>query len=399
MAREASRDEMRELRVARARSPVPADMASLSPQPRTEVQQPPQIEQVIYRNEALARLRMSVEPAIGFGERLVLFWSNHFCVSVAKGQIARATAARWSARRSARTSSAASPTCCSRSRSIRPCSSISIIASPLVRVARRPQPQRRVEREPCARDPRAAHAWRRRRLHAGGRHLARPHHTGWSFVGAGERLGPAGSFVFVANRHEPGEQLLLGKRYSDTGVEQGETALRDIARHPATATHVARKLVRHLSRPTRAGSHDRAAREGLPRHRRRPRRGLPRARQPPGRAQGRGGEHPPALGMGRGRQPLRRRAEGCRPAPAAAQPSGPAALGAARTERLAGRPCALGQPEGMRARLDLAAVAARRIGDRFQPTDLAEQLFDSASRPRRRRRSAGRNRSSRASPC
>jgi uncharacterized protein (DUF1800 family) len=29
---------------------------------------------------------------IGFGERLVLFWSNHFCVSVAKGQITRATA-------------------------------------------------------------------------------------------------------------------------------------------------------------------------------------------------------------------------------------------------------------------------------------------------------------------
>ncbi len=50
------------------------------------------IEQVIYRNEALARLRMSAEPAIGFGERLALFWSNHFCVSVGKGQIARATA-------------------------------------------------------------------------------------------------------------------------------------------------------------------------------------------------------------------------------------------------------------------------------------------------------------------
>ena len=52
----------------------------------------PQIEQIIYRNEALARIRKAQEPAMGFGERLVLFWSNHFCVSVQKGQITRATA-------------------------------------------------------------------------------------------------------------------------------------------------------------------------------------------------------------------------------------------------------------------------------------------------------------------
>ncbi len=32
----------------------------------------------------------------------------------------------------------------------------------------------------------------------------------------------------------------------------------------------------------------------------------------------------------------------------------------------------------MRTRLDLAATAARRMGDRFNPSELAEQLFDTA---------------------
>jgi uncharacterized protein (DUF1800 family) len=46
--------------------------------------------------------------------------------------------------------------------------------------------------------------------------------------------------------HEPGPQRVLGKFYVDTGVEQGRAVLADLARHPATATHVATKLARYF---------------------------------------------------------------------------------------------------------------------------------------------------------
>ena len=47
--------------------------------------------------------------------------------------------------------------------------------------------------------------------------------------------------------HEPGPQTILGKTYAEGGVEQGQAVLADLARHPATAAHVAFKLARHFS--------------------------------------------------------------------------------------------------------------------------------------------------------
>lgn len=52
-------------------------------------------------------------------------------------------------------------------------------------------------------------------------------------------------FAFVADAHEPGAKTLLGQSYAQEGVAQGETALRDLARKPATARFIATKLVRH----------------------------------------------------------------------------------------------------------------------------------------------------------
>ena len=49
-------------------------------------------EQTIFRGEALARLHRAIEARAGFAERLVAFWSNHFCISAAKGGIARVSA-------------------------------------------------------------------------------------------------------------------------------------------------------------------------------------------------------------------------------------------------------------------------------------------------------------------
>jgi uncharacterized protein (DUF1800 family) len=39
---------------------------------------------------------------------------------------------------------------------------------------------------------------------------------------------------------------VIGNTYSDAGVEQGRHVLADLARHPATARHVATKLARHF---------------------------------------------------------------------------------------------------------------------------------------------------------
>ncbi len=387
LAREASRDETREMQVARARNreaAAPPDMGGGSmagpSQPRPQNQPTPQIEQVIYRNEALARLRMSAEPAIGFGERLALFWSNHFCVSVGKGQIVRATAGALERE------------------AIRP-HVFGRFSDMLMAVEKHPAmlfyldnrqsvgPGSRAARnrnvglnENLAREILELHT-----LGVDGGYtqadvtaLARII-TGWSFVGAGERLGPAGSFVFAANRHEPGEQLLLGKRYPDTGVEQGETALRDLARHPATAKHVARKLVRHfvsadapppamieqlakvfretdgdLAEVSRALVSHPDALKGEAVNIRQPWEWLAAISRFAGVPRDAGQILQPLNLLG---QPL------WAPPGPNGWPDGPSHWAS---------------PEGLRTRLDLSATIARRIGDRFNPTELSEHLFDAA---------------------
>jgi uncharacterized protein (DUF1800 family) len=70
--------------------------------------------------------------------------------------------------------------------------------------------------------------------------------TGWTFAGRQGQLGTPGSFVFHANAHQPGLQLLLGKTYENNGVAQGEAALADVARHPSTAKFIATKFARHF---------------------------------------------------------------------------------------------------------------------------------------------------------
>jgi uncharacterized protein (DUF1800 family) len=69
--------------------------------------------------------------------------------------------------------------------------------------------------------------------------------TGWSWIAPSEP-DHGGEFAFVKRLHQPGDQVVLGKRYPDTGVDQGRAVLADLARHPATAQHVADKLARHF---------------------------------------------------------------------------------------------------------------------------------------------------------
>lgn len=81
--------------------------------------------------------------------------------------------------------------------------------------------------------------------------------TGWNTLT--ERTGPlramyraarskmSGSyFNFNEDAHEPGPKIVMGKQYSQEGVEQGEAVLADLSSHPQTARFLATKLVRHF---------------------------------------------------------------------------------------------------------------------------------------------------------
>jgi uncharacterized protein (DUF1800 family) len=70
--------------------------------------------------------------------------------------------------------------------------------------------------------------------------------TGWTVRNSGFDPEHGGEFLFHPRMHEPGPQTVLGKDYRDTGIGQGRAVLADLARHPATAKHIAVKLARHF---------------------------------------------------------------------------------------------------------------------------------------------------------
>jgi uncharacterized protein (DUF1800 family) len=70
--------------------------------------------------------------------------------------------------------------------------------------------------------------------------------TGWTVGGLQNRGGPEIGFAFQQLLHEPGARTVLGAKYPDAGVAQGERVIRDLCRHPSTATFVATKLVAHF---------------------------------------------------------------------------------------------------------------------------------------------------------
>jgi uncharacterized protein (DUF1800 family) len=209
--------------------------------------QPLNVIQKTFRAEALARLQRATLADCGFAERLVVFWSNHFCISANKGELARMWAGSFERE------------------AIRP-HVLGRFADMLKAIEQHPamlffldnqqslgpdsragQNRKRGLNENLAREIMELHT-----LGVGGGYtqedvasLARII-TGWTFAGRQGQLGTPGSFVFNSNAHQPGPQVLLGKTYEATGAAQGEAALADIARHPSTANFIATKFVRHF---------------------------------------------------------------------------------------------------------------------------------------------------------
>lgn len=69
--------------------------------------------------------------------------------------------------------------------------------------------------------------------------------TGWTLPG-GSAAATGATFRFVPALHEPGPRTILGKTYAEEGEAQARAVIHDLARAPATAVHVARKLARHF---------------------------------------------------------------------------------------------------------------------------------------------------------
>lgn len=70
--------------------------------------------------------------------------------------------------------------------------------------------------------------------------------TGWSYHDPASNPVNGGEFLFNQRLHEPGPLRVMGRDYADTGISQGQAVLADLARNPATATHLATKLARHF---------------------------------------------------------------------------------------------------------------------------------------------------------
>jgi uncharacterized protein (DUF1800 family) len=78
--------------------------------------------------------------------------------------------------------------------------------------------------------------------------------TGWTVPGIG-RVGrfaedQASGAAFVSLVHEPGTRRVLGQSYTASGPQQALAILDDLARHPATARHIATKFARHFAGDT-----------------------------------------------------------------------------------------------------------------------------------------------------
>ncbi len=207
----------------------------------------PPPEQLIFRNDALARITKAIAAPVGFVERLVAFWSNHFCVSVAKSGVGRGCAGAFERE------------------AIRP-HVLGKFADMLQAVEQHPAMLNFLDNAQSV-GPNSKAGQNRKvglnenlareilELHTMGvgsgytqadvTSLARVI-TGWTIVGREGKLGEPGTFAFNANAHEPGGASVLGRFYAQDGVAQGQAVLADLARSPATANHIARKLVRHF---------------------------------------------------------------------------------------------------------------------------------------------------------
>jgi uncharacterized protein (DUF1800 family) len=203
----------------------------------------PGLPQQIYLAEAKAHFDRALDADTGFVERLVWFWSNHFCVSADKVRPFAGAFVR---------------------EAIRP-HVLGRFADMLLAVETHPAMLRYLDNVSSIGPDSIAG----RRQHKGinenlAREIMELHTlgvrtgytqadvtsfakviTGWTVVPPRNRDG-GGEFNFNPRMHEPGVETVAGRTYTGMGFDQGAATLLDLARHPATAKHVATKFARHF---------------------------------------------------------------------------------------------------------------------------------------------------------
>src|SRR5882757_9220400 len=198
----------------------------------------------IFLEEARIRIEAALGTEIGFVERLVWFWSNHFCISADKIQSMSGAYER---------------------EAIRP-HALGRFADMLLAVEGHPAMLFYLDNTASMGPSSIAGINRTRGLNENlAREILELHTlgvrsgytqddvigfanvlTGWTLVPPADNPEHGGEFTFNPRLHEPGPQKVMGKVYDDEGVEQGRAVLRDLAAHPATATHLATKLARYF---------------------------------------------------------------------------------------------------------------------------------------------------------
>jgi uncharacterized protein (DUF1800 family) len=222
------------------------DQAATPPAPMPMRNPGPGLPQQIYLAEAKARINAALGAEIGFVERLVWFWSNHFCVSADKGNVRQICGAyereviranvlgRFSDMLLAAESHPAMLIYLDNARSIGPDSMAGLR-------------QKRGLNENLAREILELHTLGVRTVYTQ-EDVTRFANviTGWTFVPFRQDPVHGGEFEFNPRMHQPGAQTVIGSSYPDTGMQQGRAVLAALARHPATAKHVAAKLARYF---------------------------------------------------------------------------------------------------------------------------------------------------------
>ena len=195
----------------------------------------------LYRAQGLAAMARAVTTTTPFRERLVWFWTNHFTISLRRGQCAAVAGAF--------VQEAIRPHVTGRFEDM------------LLAVMRHPamllyldnaqsvgpdsvggQRSQRGLNENLARECMELHTvspaakYTQEDVTAFARIL-----TGWSIEVKDDPLG----FLFRPRIHQPGEQIMMGRRFPD-GEQGGIEALRFLANHSATHRFLANKLVCHF---------------------------------------------------------------------------------------------------------------------------------------------------------
>jgi uncharacterized protein (DUF1800 family) len=195
-----------------------------------------------YEREMKARFEAGLQTPQPFLERLVLFWSNHFTISLSGKPVLSGIAGAYERE------------------AIRP-HVLGNFADMLLAVARHPAMLIYLDNAQSIGPNSIAGRRREKGLNENlAREILELHTlgvaggytqddvialakiiTGWSL----DRKG-SGSFNFLNAVHEPGAKTLLGKIYDQGGEQEGIAALRDLALHPSTARFLATKLARHF---------------------------------------------------------------------------------------------------------------------------------------------------------